>query len=134
MKRPSSEEAGAGWLHGGRESKRALKQSQQHRPDDIVIYGYDKLHWGDEGWPTAKSCIGEWVAAPEHWSRLRTLMKKNLANGDAPLPSSATVGVCTSAATPPILHLRMKTAPPAPPIHVSVATDSMTPAAEVRPM
>ena len=101
------EAVATGRLHGGREWNRAVKQPQQHRLDGIVINGHDKLHWGDKGWPPAKSSVGSWVAAAEHWSRLRALMKENVATGDAPLPLSATVGARTCEATPPAPYLLM---------------------------
>ena len=101
------EAVATGWLHGGREWNRAVKQPQQHRLDGIVINGHDKLHWGDKGWPPAKSSVGSWVAAAEHWSRLRALMKENVATDDAPLPLSATVGARTCEATPQAPYLLM---------------------------
>ena len=125
-----------GWLHGGREWNRAVKQPQQHRLDGIVINGHDKLHWGDKGWPPAKSSVGSWVAAAELWSRLRALMKENVATDDAPLPLSATVGARTCEATPqapyPLMSVGLQKKTTAACVASNSKVNSTAPAEELR--
>ena len=95
------------WPHTEREWVRSLETASARRPGDVVAGADGETHrWDACGWPAISSWgggatqfsvddQGAWMAAAEHWSRMRSCMKgtavprpSRSARAPAPAPSS----------------------------------------------